>query len=94
MMFYYLALDVVIDKVHTAERELALRHTHHWEQNDLIIYDRGYPFFGFINEHIQSGADCLIRAKTVHSSAVKSFVASGEQSKVTLMYPDPDKSFK
>jgi len=89
-----LALDVVLDKPRAAERDLALRHRHYWKAGDLVVYDRGYPSFEFINEHIRSGVECLIRAKTEHSALVKAFVSSGKRSLVTLMYPDQDKSFK
>lgn len=89
-----LALDVVLDKGRASERDMALLHRSHWRKSDLIIYDRGYPSFGFIYEHIKGGVDCLIRAKTVHSTLVKEFVAGGKRSLVTLMYPDQDKSFK
>lgn len=89
-----LALDVVMDKPRAAERDLALAHRHCWEPKDLVIYDRGYPSFAFIYEHLGSGIDCLIRAKIEHSVLVKAFVASGKRSMVTLMYPDQDKSFK
>jgi hypothetical protein len=90
----HLALDVVLDKVHTSERELALRHMHAWQKNDLVIYDRGYPSFEFINEHIRMGADCLIRAKTVHSPTIVAFVASGKRSLITRLQPNQDRSFK
>lgn len=89
-----LALDVVLGKGRMSERELALMHRHQWQKNDLIIYDRGYPSFSFIYEHIQYGIDCLIRVKTAHSSLVSRFVAGGKRSLVTTMYPDQDKSFK
>jgi hypothetical protein len=89
-----LALDVVLNRPRAAERDLALAHRHCWEPKDLIIYDRGYPSFAFIYEHLGSGIDCLIRAKTEHSVLVKAFVASGKTSMVTLMSPDQDKSFK
>jgi len=89
-----LALDVVLDKGRASERDMALLHRSQWQKNDLIIYDRGYPSFDFIYEHIKAGVDCLIRAKTVHSSLVREFVAGGKRSLVTLMYPDQDMSFK
>ncbi len=89
-----LVLDIDLDKPRFSERDLALRHRHCWQPNDLIIYDRGYPSFEFINEHIRSGIDCLIRAKTVHSQLIKTFIARGKKSEITLMYPDQDKSFK
>jgi hypothetical protein len=89
-----LALDTALDHVHTSERDLALRHTQQWKPNDLIIYDRGYPSFGFIYEHIRLGIDCLIRAKTKHSPTVAAFVSSKKKSLVTTIYPNQDRSFK
>jgi hypothetical protein len=89
-----LTLDVVLDKGRAAERELALMHRHHWQKGDLIIYDRGYPSFEFIYEHIQAGIDCLIRAKTVHSALIKAFVAGDKRSVVTMMYPDKNQSLQ
>jgi hypothetical protein len=89
-----LALDTELDHVNTSERDLALRHTHQWKSNDLIIYDRGYPSFGFIYEHIRLGVDCLIRAKTKHSPAIVAFVNSGKRSLITTLYPNQDRSFK
>jgi hypothetical protein len=89
-----LTLDVALGKGRASERELALSHRGQWRKGDLIIYDRGYPSFEFIYEHIKAGVDCLIRAKTVHSNLVKEFLTSGKRSLVTLMYPDLDKSFR
>jgi hypothetical protein len=89
-----LVLDIDLDKPRFSERDLALRHRHCWQANDLIIYDRGYPSFEFINEHIRSGIDCLMRTRTDTSTLIKTFIASGRQSLVTLMHPCQDKSFK
>jgi len=89
-----LVLDIDLDKSRFSERDLALRHRSYWQPNDLIIYDRGYPSFEFINEHIRAGIDCLMRVKTGHSSLIKTFLASGKKSEITLMCPTQDKSFK
>lgn len=89
-----LVLDVDLDKPRFPERDLALRHRPCWQTNDLIIYDRGYPSFEFINEHVRSGIDCLMRIRTDTSTLIKTFIASGKQSLVTLMHPCLDKSFK
>ncbi|WP_259097487.1 IS4 family transposase [Mucilaginibacter dorajii] len=89
-----LVLDIDLDKSRFCERSLALRHRSYWQTNDLIIYDRGYPSFGFINEHVQAGIDYLMRVKKGHSELIKTFVDSGKKSEITLMRPDQDKSFK
>jgi len=89
-----LALDVELDKPRASERDLALRHRHYWQPKDLIIYDRGYPSFDFIYEHLDHKVDCLIRVKPTHSYVVKDFVASGKRSLVTLIHPERDGPFK
>ncbi len=78
-----LVLD--IDMLSASERDLALQHRHYWQLKDLIIYDRGYPSFDFIYEHVEHKVDCLIRAKPTHSYVVRDFVASGKKSLVTLI---------
>jgi hypothetical protein len=75
------------------ERELALSHAHQWKKNDLIIYDRGYPSYDFINEHIKQSVDCLIRVKVSWSSVVAAFVAGGKTSLITEISPKQRQSF-
>ncbi|MFD2286696.1 transposase [Pedobacter petrophilus] len=76
------------------ERELALRHTNRWKSRDLIIYDRGYPSYGFINEHIKRDVDCLIRVTTASFAIAKNFIAGGKKSLITEMKPNNRHSFK
>lgn len=89
-----IVLDAVLDNLDQGERELALRHIHQWKKNDLIIYDRGYPSYDFINEHLRLNMNCLIRIKTTYNSMVKDFVAQGKKSILTKIYPNERKSFK
>lgn len=89
-----IALDAALDNLSAGERDQALRHSHQWKKNDLIIYDRGYPSYDLVNEHIKSKVDCLIRLKVAYSSIVIAFVASGKKSIVTEMFPKQSQSFK
>jgi hypothetical protein len=89
-----LALDAALDNLSKGERELALTHAHRWKNKDLIIYDRGYPSYEFINEHIKRDVDCLIRVKTASFSIAKNFIAGGKKSVITEMYPNNRHSFK
>jgi hypothetical protein len=89
-----LALDATIDSLKKGERELALTHAHRWKKKDLIIYDRGYPSFGFINKHIEQEVDCLIRVTVASFSFASGFVSSGKKSIVTEMRPPENHSFK
>jgi len=66
-----LTLDAALDNLSKGERELALRHSHRWKNKDLIIYDRGYPSYEFINEHIKRDVDCLIRVTTASFSILR-----------------------
>lgn len=89
-----LTLDIEMDKPRAPERDLALRHKDYWQPKDLIIYDRGYPSFDFIYEHIDHQIDCLIRVKPTHSYVVRDFVASGKKSLITLIRPERDGPFR
>jgi Transposase DDE domain len=89
-----LTLDAALDNLSKGERELALRHAHRWKNKDLIIYDRGYPSYDFIREHIKQGVDCLIRVTIANFSIAKAFVAGGKKSMITEMYPPQNHSFK
>jgi len=90
-----IALDATLGKMEQGEQELALTHAHRWQKKDLIIYDRGYPSYDLIHEHISAEIDCLIRVKTSYGfSAVSSFVASGKRSLVTELTPKKSRSPK
>jgi hypothetical protein len=89
-----IALDAVLDNLSEGERDLALKHAHRWKENDLIIYDRGYPSYDLINEHVKLKVDCLIRVKATYNSVVIAFVAGGKKSVVTEINPKQNQSFK
>lgn len=80
-------LDSELGKLALGEREMSLKHSSSWEKNDLIIYDRGYPGYDFVNEHIKGGVDCLIRVSTTYSKIVKSFVVSKKKTVIVEMFP-------
>lgn len=88
------ALDAVLDNLSEGELDLALKHAHRWKENDLIIYDRGYASYDFVNEHVKRRIDCLIRVKTTYNSVVIAFVAGGKKSIVTEIGPKQNQSFK
>lgn len=82
-----IALDSILEKLEIGERALALKHNFRWEKNDLIIYDRGYPSYDFIYEHIIKNVGFVMRASTTQSKRVISFVSSGKKSLVVDMFP-------
>jgi hypothetical protein len=90
-----MTLDAIIDNQNCSEPKLALRHSENWAANDLIIYDRGYPSYDFIYEHIRLKTPCLIRVKANYGfSVVKSFLATGKRSVVTEIFPSKAHSFE
>jgi len=90
----HIVLDAALENLSLGERELALKHAVQWKKDDLIIYDRGYPSYEFIHEHLRENIDCLIRIKTSYNSMVKDFVSQGKKSILTKIYPNERKSFK
>lgn len=89
-----LVLDTCLSKSQTGERKMALSHSPHWRKNDLIIYDRGYPGYDFMLEHINAGIDYLIRLKTGEYSIVKEFIKSKKKTIITTLYPNQKQYFK
>lgn len=89
-----IGLDAILDNLNKGERDLALQHRHQWRKGDLIIYDRGYPSYDFIYEHVNGGVDCLIRVTVDSSAIITSFLESGKKSIVTDIYPGKNVSFK
>lgn len=89
-----IALDATLGNLEQGEHKLALMHSCHWKKGDLIIYDRGYPSYNLIYEHISAKIDCLIRVKTSYGfSVISSFVASGKKTLVAELSPAQNQSF-
>jgi len=80
-------LDGALAPLAQGERELALGHLEYCGDNDLVIYDRGYPSHGFIGAHAERGLNYVMRAKTDFSRPTVDFVRSGKKSLVTRMCP-------
>ncbi|QAA83107.1 IS4 family transposase [Aequorivita sp. H23M31] len=80
-------LDGILAPVVRGERDLALTHLEHCKSNDLIIYDRGYPSYNFIQQHVKSEFDYLMRVKTSFSGLVMDFEKSRKKSLVVAIYP-------
>ncbi|MBN2598500.1 IS4 family transposase [Labilibaculum sp.] len=87
-------IDGKIAPLATGEKSLAIEHLAHATSKDLVIYDRGYPSFDLIYEHLQVKIDCLIRVKVSFSGATKDFLESGKYSKVIDMKPGKNVSLK
>ena len=83
-------LDGVLSTKQIGERVLALKHLVKSKAKDLIIYDRGYPSYDFIDNHQRKGIDYLMRVKVSFSGVTKAFIASGRTCQIVEIYPGKD----
>jgi len=59
-----IALEALLTPTDTSEKSLAIEHLKHVQENDLIIYDRGYGSYELIARIQQTKGDFLIRLST------------------------------
>jgi len=81
------SIDSIIAPVNTSERDMGLGHLNKASCDDLIIYDRGYPSYDFINKHQQLSIDYLMRVSGEFNNVVRSFVKTGSRDQVVEIYP-------
>lgn len=86
-------IDGILSPLAIGEGQLALQHLLHVKENDIVIYDRGYPSFHLIYEHIKQGSDFLIRAKISFSNITSEFIKSGESTEIVTIYPGKNIKF-
>lgn len=84
----HLVIDSAIHPKGHSERACVADHMQHATQNDLIIYDRGYPAFWLYALHIQQKNSFCMRAKTGQSLAVKAFVKSNKREEIIEIKPN------
>ena len=91
-VFYDLLNDLVIDSSinpkGTAENACAEKHLNYADENDLIIYDRGYNAFWLYALHIKHNHAFCMRAKANKDLAVKAFVESHKKQAVVTFEPN------
>jgi len=80
-------LDGKLAPLRQGERNLALTHLPFCEKADLLIYDRGYPSYDFINQHVANHLDYLMRVKVSFSQITIDFNKSKKQTEVLNIYP-------
>jgi len=80
-------LDGILSPLKVGEGASAIEHLNYSKQNDLIIYDRGYPSFNLVFEHSERNIDFLIRVKKDFSNVIRAFYESGKKSEVVNIYP-------
>ena len=82
-----LVIDADIVSRHVGERVLAGEHLAVTQENDLLLYDRGYPAFWLFALHRQEQRHFCARMPLDFSSEVRNFLAGGKQGAVVLFSP-------
>jgi hypothetical protein len=75
-------LDGQLSPLKVGEIPLAKKHLSATKENDLIIYDRGYPSFDLAYKHLKLNIDFLFRVKVDFSNVVKDFVSSKKKTQI------------
>ncbi len=85
-VLYDLLNSVVIDSTISHqkfdERMLAVEHLDKCTDTDLLIYDRGYNGFDFMNLHFERNLHFVMRMKTSKNIYIKKFIESGKKSEI------------
>lgn len=84
-------IDGILSPLAKGEGKLALEHLLCLNENDLALYDRGYPSFDLIFEHYKLSTNFLIRAKVDFSIKTKEFIKSGRSTQIVDIYPGQHK---
>lgn len=86
-------LDGELAPISQGERAMAISHLSFCKQGDLIVYDRGYPSYDFINHHITNALDYVIRVKLSFSQLTVDFNKSKKKSQIVSIYPGKNTKF-
>lgn len=91
-VFYDVLNKMVIDSaIHprlTSERQCAEDHLQFSDENDLVLFDRGYVAFWLYAYLLQRNISFCMRAKTNQSLLIKDFVKSGEREAIVSFEPN------
>ena len=88
-----LSIDVQIDSHTTGEREQAVKHLAHTREDDLILYDRGYPAIWLFILHQMKNINYCARVTLGSSNLLKEFLRSDKCEDIVL-FPCVEKSLR
>ena len=81
-------IDSTIQPNNTSEKKCAAQHLQYSDENDLIIYDRGYPGFWLYALHTKLKRKFCMHAKTNQCLLVKKFINSNKKQSVVTYFPN------
>ena len=80
-------IDAQLDRKHSSERDLAVQHLKVTEDNDLLLYDRGYYAYWFVLLHVLRKREFCFRLKSNACKQVKDFIRSGKKQTIITLNP-------
>jgi len=78
-------IDVQLDRKHASERDLAVNHLAQTDENDLILYDRGYYAFWFALRHVLNQREFCFRLRSNANKQTHDFIDSGKKQVVITL---------
>lgn len=82
-----LILDARLAPLDQDERSLAVKHLALSDDNDLILYDRGYPAFWLLALHQQMNRQYCMRVPRTFCAEVMAFIDSGARDQCVRLAP-------
>lgn len=83
-------IDAQLDRKHASERELAACHLEHTQENDLLLYDRGYYAYWLVLRHVLLKRAFCFRLKSNANTQIKTFIQSGKKQAVITLESTQD----
>lgn len=75
---------------HGNERQCALAHLRTLNEDDVVVYDRGYFSYAMLYFHLQAGVHPIFRLQTNTFKVIENFMASDEQDQIVSLTPSRD----
>ncbi len=72
---------------HSNERRCARKHLDTLEDNDVVVYDRGYYSYALLHHHGQTGIHAIFRLQETSNAVIPEFLASKETDRVVTIFP-------
>ncbi len=74
---------------HANERLCAMRHLDVLENNDVVVYDRGYFSYPMLHRHYQTGIHAIFRLQESSSTVIQEFFSSPQTETEVTIIPSP-----
>ena len=78
-------IDVQLGANYASERDLAASHLAQTQENDLLLYDRGYYAHWFVLQHVLQQRDFCFRLRGNANTQIKHFIQSKKKQAVILL---------